>query len=76
MYLSTAWTWVSTSSKNVKKEIKNSNELNIKHDLCEKLLKTKLNIYEMKDGCINSRCKKAINKRKAKYIGPYVEDLL
>lgn len=77
MYLSTTgWTWVTTSSKYVKKEIKNNSELTVKHNLCEKLLNTKLHIYEPIHGCINSRCKKGINRRKAKIIGVYLEDLI
>lgn len=77
MYLqSGTWGWVSSCSKEIKKEIKNNDELSIKHDLCEKMLKTKLNIYEPKDGCVSGRCKKNINRRKPKIIGPYIEDLL
>lgn len=40
------------------------------------MLKTRLNIYEPKDGCVSGRCKKNINRRKPKIIGPYIEDLL
>ncbi len=77
-YLNSAtWTWTAPSSKKIKDEVKNNDELSIKHDLCEKLLKTKLNIYTHKTDNGSGRCKKNIEKcRKRKYIGPYIEDLL